>query len=89
MDSLKMEIKRHPSAAWQEIEDRVLVVTPKTKKVHILDGCGAAVWRQIARPRTLELIVRQICSEYEVAESQAQRDVEFFIAECREKSMVC
>ena len=88
MEVPEMKIQRHPSAAWQDIEDRVLVVTPRTKKVHILDGCGALVWRHITQPRTIDSIVQKVCSEYEVKESQAQEDVEFFLAELKEKEAV-
>jgi len=88
VEVLEKKISRHPSAAWQNIEDRVLVVTPKTKKVHILDGCGACVWRHIAQPQTVESIVQMICLEYEVTMSQAQKDVEAFVSELEEKNMV-
>jgi len=30
-----------------------------------------------------------ICSEYEVNKSQAQKDVESFVSELKEKDMVC
>lgn len=72
-------IRRNTDLAWQEVDKVTVVVTPRTKKIHILSGSGSDVFRLLKNPATIEEIISFVCTEYEVAQEQAQLDMEKFI----------
>ena len=81
-------ITRNRQAAWQIVEDKAVVVTPQTRKMHILSGAGALIWQLLGEPRRVEELVADLCREYDVSSPQARQDLESFLAQLWEKEAI-
>jgi len=88
MKSQKKMFVRRPETAWQNIEDKTVVVTSRTKKIHILSGSAKSIWNYLEQPRQLENIVELLCAEYEVDARQAKHDASGFINDLLDKEIV-
>jgi len=84
----KNMISRNPKAAWQEVDDKIVVVTPHTRKIHILHGSGSDIWKRLSNSREFESIVEFLASEYNIEVKEAYGDVENFCAELIEKDVI-
>jgi hypothetical protein len=88
MPSKPTKIERHPQAAWQAVNDRMLVVTPQTKKIHILSGTGSRIWEFLSEPREVSKIIKMICDEFAVSQIQAGEDVDLFLHDLEKRELI-
>lgn len=79
---------RSDKTAWQIVQERVVVVTPETKRIHILYGSGSKIWQCLDKPRDIQQISKVICDEYDVNHEQAQKDIKDFIQQLKDKEIV-
>ena len=87
MESNK-KLMRNKSAAWQQVEENIIVVTGKTRKMHILDGVGYRIWEIMDNPVTKEDITGIISSEFDADTAQIEKDVDEFLDALAEKSVI-
>lgn len=74
--------------AVQERQDETYVLTLADTTLHHLGDIESFIWKHIdGRVSGLDL-VGLVCSEYEVSEDVAKRDVEDFISEMREAGLI-
>ena len=88
MKSQKKMFVRSPDVAWQNVDDKIVVVTPRTKRIHILSGCATSIWNYLEHPQQIENIVEMLCYEYEVNTQQAEHDTDSFIRDLLNKEIV-
>jgi hypothetical protein len=88
MKETKHTIARSPHVAWQEVSDKVVVVTPRTRKIHILYGSGASIWKYLEKPKSPTEITDLLCKEYDVAFAEAKKDTEEFIEQLKIRQVV-
>ena len=88
MRSIKGRLKRNDKAAWQVVEDKVVVVTPQTRKIHILYGSASLVWQSLQEPNDFAGILTRICDEYEVDCGKAKIDLEVFLLDLLQKRVI-
>ena len=81
-------IQRNSKIAWQKVEDRVVVVTPQTKKIHILSGIGGYLWDCLNEPKSFLELIEQVCSEYDVDYHQAEADMGSFIRDLEDREII-
>lgn len=79
---------RNSQVAWQQVADNIVVVTPKTRKIHILSGTGGDIWQSLDQPKNLIQLSEIICSKYEVNLDLADKDIKGFVEELLEKEIV-
>ncbi len=84
----EIKISRNPKIAWQRIEDKIVVINPQKRKVHILSGSGVSIWEHLSSSKTLEDIIKLILEEYEIDEAKAIQDIKSFIELLGEKELV-
>jgi hypothetical protein len=81
-------VARGRDTAWQVVEDKVVVVTPRTRRIHILDGTGGRIWECIEEPRDVRSVVSAIGEEFDVERDRALGETVRFLKELVEKGMV-
>ncbi len=81
-------VTRGADAAWQVVDDKVVVVTPRSREIHILDGTGGTIWNRISEPATLSAVVDAVCEEYDVDRETAERETREFVSDLVEKGVV-
>lgn len=72
---------------FTEFGEETFVVEPREGMLHMLDGVGPFVWRELSRPRTLAEIVEGLCAEFDVDAARARRDAERFLKELSERRL--
>lgn len=81
-------IVRNNEAAWQQVEENVIVVTSLTRKMHILEGVGGRIWHLLENPIKSNELIEQIQAEYDAPPGQIQADAEDFLKELLDKSII-
>ena len=81
-------ISRNKNVAWQVVEDKIVVVTPQTRKIHILSGIGSSIWDSIKEPKEMAKIVDIVCEQFDVDRPVAEKDVNEFIDDLSDKEIV-
>mgnify|MGYP001766741616 CR=1 FL=1 len=76
--------------AWTEGDASVVLYHPDLNKTRYLNPSGLSIWRQLARPNTVDRIARALTNEFEDApKAELRKDVADFLAElCREEYCV-
>jgi len=65
----------------RDIGDETILISKKENLMHTLEGVGIVIWKNIDGEKNLGLILENICSEFEVDEKDAERDLFRFITE--------
>ena len=65
-------LQRSSKVAWQQLDDKVIIVTPKDKQIHILSGSGMDIWQALEEPKTIEALFLYLYEIYDVAEEQLE-----------------
>ena len=84
----KTKFSRNPKTAWQQIDDKVVVVTPDTKKIHILYESGASIWDYLEAPKSLGDLINNLQAEYNVEPTQAESDVQHYLSDLVDRNIV-
>jgi hypothetical protein len=81
------KVVRVPSAAWREIDGQVAIVSVDVSRVRVLNDVAGFIWKR-CDGATVDNLVSSICAEYNVDESQAERDVMAFLGDLLNRGMV-
>jgi hypothetical protein len=77
--SLDIRIVRSSESIWRVIEKEVVILTPESSTLHVLNELGTRIWEIIDRPIQVEELISKIVSEYEVDEKTAKEDILDFL----------
>ncbi len=78
----------NPQIAWRRIDDETVLIEPDSGKVFVLNTVGADVWGGLELGESKNSIAQRVASTYQVPEERAQSDVERFLAELEQRSLV-
>jgi len=78
----------NPDLAWQRVEDNVVVVTPRTRQIHILSGSAIDLWELTDEPKTFSAIHDEICQRYAVDAETALADLEQIVAQLTQLQII-
>ena len=81
-------IVQNPQAAWRVYDGEAVIVSPEDSTLHTLNEVGTLVWEAADGHTPLSAIVTRICARYDVDAPAAERDVEIFVAELRERGLI-
>lgn len=79
---------RNSKIAWQKVEEKVVLVSPKTKKIHILYGTGGYLWECLEQQRSVDQLTELVCEQYDATQEQAQLDIQEFLNQMQEEDLV-
>lgn len=80
---------RSPQASASTVGDRVVLYHGGTRAALVLNPTGSWIWQQLARPRTAGALASDLRVRFpELSESDAARDVDAFLAELLQHTMV-
>jgi hypothetical protein len=74
----KMKYKQTPNLPWRKIEDRAVIISPKTGQVHELDEVASFLWVLADGVKTLEETTALLMEEFEVEKTIALQDTREF-----------
>jgi hypothetical protein len=71
--------KRNSEAAWQIIGDKAVVVSPGSRKIHILSGAARDIWDFLSAGRTVDEVSGFLKENYDLSDDTAFRDSRGFL----------
>ena len=77
-----------PSQVTSELDEEAVVLDMKKKIYYGLEPVGARIWQMIQEPKTVDEIVKDLVSEFEVEEDVCFEDCVAFLNELKEKELV-
>ena len=88
-----MRFRRHPDVVTRPIGDEALLVPIREsisdlEWVFSLNDVAAAVWNALEQPHTLDEMVAEICSTFEVDPAEARADLETLLEDLHEVRLV-
>ena len=88
MDILTKWPKKSEDTASRIIENEAVIVIPQEGLVRILNEVGSRIWQLSDGGNATEDIINIICSEFNVTQKEAKRDIIDFIKQLKEKNMM-
>lgn len=82
------KVSRDKNVPWRIIEEEAVLVNVDGGEVIHLNPTGAAIWNFIEEEKSSAEIVSYICSEFEVDEAAARKDLEEFLQELTQKGVL-
>jgi len=72
----------------KKIGTETIILTETGEELHTLDETGTFVWSQIDGKQTLDQMLDNLCTEYDVDREEAQKDLFVFINLLQKKGLV-
>lgn len=83
MQNKQYPVVRRPGVIGERIEQEAVLLLPEAGQVLVLNELGWTIWELLDGQRGPAELTAAIAAEYDVSESQAQADLEAFLAELR------
>ncbi len=83
-----MKYKIKPNLAFRKISDEYYIVDSRNSMLHKLNSVGSLIWEVLKKGATVKEIVELVYKEYEVEIETLTKDVEEFITELKNKSLI-
>lgn len=84
----KSKFKRNENAPWKEIEKECIILNLENGDYHTLDEIGLFIWKSFDGKKSLEAIAKSIAARYDVAPTQALKDLLAFSEKMRRLNFV-
>lgn len=79
---------RAEHVAWREIDGQTVLLDLRTSTYLAANESAGLLWKALAEGTTRDELVQALASAYELPEDQAERDVEEFLSNCRDRDLV-
>ena len=80
---------RAQTLPFQRMDEETIVVDPRSREVHLLNGTGARIWDLLETASSVDELVDALADEYEGAPAEElRREVEGFLADLQTKGLV-
>lgn len=86
--TLKTSVFRKPDLVSTDMDGDTVMMSIERGEYYGIGGIGTRVWNLLEKPLTIEEIIQDICSEYEVPEATCQADVFGFISELAKNDLI-
>ena len=79
---------RQATVEWREIEGEIVAIDLRRSVYFALNRAAAALWPELLAGSTRESLIRSLAEQWSVAEAEAARDVDAFVAMLREQDLL-
>ena len=79
---------REGAASWREIDGETILLDLESSKYLGLNRAGTVLWPAIVHGSSKDELTQRLAAEFELDPDQAARDVDAFIAACRERNLL-
>ncbi len=83
-----MSFSINPDMAARLIDGCYYIVDPGNRMLHMLNDTGTYIYSELKKGSEPETIIRGLCGEFEVSRGEAERDMEEFTEDLREKGIL-
>jgi hypothetical protein len=86
-DSQQLKL-RGEGLAWREVEGELVVLDLERSSYLSLNPTARLLWAKLQGGATVDGLVQELMTEFEVERSVAARDVEEFVTICRDQNLL-
>ncbi len=83
-----MQFFRNPNLVSTDMDGETVMMSIDKGAYFGIGGIGPDLWELLAAPQTIDSLVTAICAEYDVAASDARRDIEDFLGRMVQNDLV-
>jgi hypothetical protein len=87
-ESAKQIKLREGAASWREIDGETILLDLDSSKYLGLNRAGTVLWPAIVHGASRDELVARLMAEFDLESDRAERDVDAFIAACRERRLL-
>lgn len=81
--------RRDSALPFQRMDEETIVVDPRSREVHLLNGTGARIWDLLEAPSSVDELCQALDDEFDGADAaELRREVETFLADLSAKGLV-
>ncbi len=88
MRSQKNTVIRNSNIAWQKMQEKIVLVSPQTMRIHILHGSGGSIWEYLKEARSEDELASMVCEEYDTTIEGAQKDIRSFLTKLKKEDLI-
>jgi hypothetical protein len=70
------------------VDGEAVLVLPMKGKVKVLNEVGAFIWSKVDGVNTVRAISNSVCAEYDVDQSEAEKDTLTFLTDLEERDVI-
>jgi hypothetical protein len=70
------------------VDGEAVLVLPVKGKVKVLNEVGAFIWSKVDGVNTVRAISKSVCAEYDVDQSEAEKDSLAFLTDLEERDVI-
>jgi len=78
----------HPELIWRLLDGEVVIVSPATGEIRVLNQVGAAIWQQLVTGSQVEEITKTLVQQYALSPQQAEADVCAFLDDLTNRELI-
>lgn len=87
-DILRRKYERVPECTYRDIQGEVVIISPTSGKVHLLNPVASFVWLLLDGGRSCDDLIQEICAEFQVGPDEARADLADFIMELEQADII-
>jgi PqqD family protein of HPr-rel-A system len=81
--------RRDSALPFQRMDEETIVVDPRSREVHLLNGTGARIWDLLEAPSSVDELCQALDDEFDGADpAELRREVQTFLADLSAKGLV-
>ncbi len=73
---------------WQELDGKILVLTPRLNSVHELNETASWIWKNLGSGKDVQTMAQELAEEYDVNQDIAENDIRQILNEMKEKGLL-
>jgi hypothetical protein len=73
---------------WRKLDHQTVIVNPRNREVHVLNGTGSVIWSLLGEGRSIASLVGALRRDFEGEETAVVHDVTRFLADLTHKGLV-
>lgn len=78
----------HPDLTWRLLDGEVVIVSPKSGEIRVLNHVGAEIWQLLANHVEIEEINMFLVNQYELSPQQAEADISAFLDDLMSRGLI-
>ncbi len=88
MAELSTRLRVDTSLTWRLLDGDVVIVSPKSGKIRVLNHVGAFIWQLIVEETDYAKILAALIAAYGISPEQAQTDLDAFIDDLTKRELI-
>ena len=86
-DATKFKLRKN-GVSWRELDDQIVVLDLESSKYVTVNGAGAIIWPRLVSGASVDELVSELLSVFDIDETTARADTESFLDDLRRRNLL-